>query len=328
MKEKIIKALKDNKGEFISGQDLSDKLSVSRTSIWKHINSLKEEGYNIESISRKGHRLISSPDIINGDEIREYLNTKYIGRKILHFDSIDSTNIKAKEIAMSNNEEGIVIISEEQTKARGRLGRNWSSPKGKGIWMSIIVRPDINPLDASKITQITAATIYNAMNEMDIEVSIKWPNDIILNSKKVCGILTEMSAEIMQINYLVIGIGVNVNIESNEFPEEIFAKATSLKAELKREINRKELVGRILNNFEYFYEQMIIKGTIKEALDICREKSILIGKKVRVIQKNQSVERIAVDLNEDGELLVKDEKGEITKLISGEVSVRGENGYV
>ncbi|AFS79361.1 bifunctional protein biotin operon repressor/biotin--[acetyl-CoA-carboxylase] synthetase BirA [Gottschalkia acidurici 9a] len=328
MREKILKVLKEKRGEFVSGQDLSNKLNVSRTAIWKYINILKEEGYSIESITRKGHRLLSSPDVLSEEEVKEYLKTKYIGRNILYYDSIDSTNNEAKNIASKGNEEGTVVIAEEQIQGRGRLGKNWTSPKGKGIWMSIVVRPDIEPMDASKITQITAASVYRAMKEMEIEVSIKWPNDIILNGKKVCGILTEMSGEMMKINYLVIGIGVNVNIEDDEFPDEVKEKATSLKRELGKTINRKALVGKILNNFEYFYEEMTIKNNIEEAINICREKSILIGKKVRVIQKNQELERVAVGLTDDGELLVKDEDGNITKLISGEVSVRGEKGYV
>lgn len=328
MKTRVIEVLKENRGEFVSGQLLSDELSVSRTSIWKYINALKEEGYDIESISRRGHRLLDCPDILTREEIAEYLNTKAIGKTICYFDHIESTNKTAKEIASGEGEHGTVVISEEQTEGRGRIGRSWSSPKKKGIWMSIIVRPDISPTDATKMTQIAAASVYSALGEMDLETEIKWPNDIILNGKKVCGILTEMSSEMMQINYMVIGIGINVNQDIVDIPEDLREKATSLKIESGTTIDRKELVGKILNHFEYFYDDLVVRGDITEALEICRTKSILIGKRVRVIRRGETLEREAIGLTDEGELVVKDGDGNQSVVVSGEVSVRGEHGYV
>ncbi len=328
MKTRVIEVLKKNSGEFVSGQLLSEQLQVSRTSICKYINALKEDGYDIESISRRGHRLIDCPDILTREEIAEYLHTRMIGKTICYFDQIGSTNKKAKEIAAAGDGHGTVVISEEQTEGRGRLGRNWSSPKRKGIWMSILVRPDIIPTDATKMTQITAASIYKALSDMKIETQIKWPNDIILNEKKVCGILTEMSSEMMQINYMVIGIGINVNQNQEDIPDDIREKATSLKIETGKDVDRKELVGRILNHFEYFYDDFVIRGDISEALEICTDKSILIGKKIRVIRKQETLEREAIGLTEEGELVVKDEHGNTSVVVSGEVSVRGEHGYV
>ena len=328
MKTRVIEVLKKNSGEFVSGQLLSEQLQVSRTSICKYIHALKEDGYDIESISRRGHRLIDCPDILTREEIAEYLHTRMIGKTICYFDQIGSTNKKAKEIAAAGDGHGTVVISEEQTEGRGRLGRNWSSPKRKGIWMSILVRPDIIPTDATKMTQITAASIYKALSDMKIETQIKWPNDIILNEKKVCGILTEMSSEMMQINYMVIGIGINVNQNQEDIPDDIREKATSLKIETGKDVDRKELVGRILNHFEYFYDDFVIRGDISEALEICTDKSILIGKKIRVIRKQETLEREAIGLTEEGELVVKDEHGNTSVVVSGEVSVRGEHGYV
>ena len=328
MKRRVVEVLKENKGKFISGQKLSEELNVSRTSVWKYMNSLKEEGYNIESISRKGHRLISSPDILTSEEIAQHLNTKNIGRDIRYYETIESTNKTAKQIAQQEDKEGTVIISEEQTEGRGRLGRNWTSPKGKGIWMSIVIKPNIAPTDASKVTQLTAAAVYSALSEMGIETQIKWPNDIILNEKKVCGILTEMSSEMMQINYMVVGIGINVNLDLEDIPDDIREKATSLKIEIEEKIDRKELIGKILNKFEYFYELFINEGDISEAISVCRERSILIGKNIRVIERKQELQREAIDLTENGELVVKDEFGNTSVVISGEVSVRGEHGYV
>lgn len=327
MKYKILKMLKENDKKFISGQYISDTLNVSRTAIWKYINQLKDEGYNIEAVTRKGYKLINTPDILSYGEIAEYLKTKYIGREIVYFDRIDSTNVKAKELAAEGIKEGTVVISEEQTMGRGRLGRKWVSPKGKGIWMSIILTPDINPIDASKVTQIGAAAVWKALKEVGVDAYIKWPNDIVLNRKKVCGILTEMSGELNRINYLVIGIGINVNINSEEFPEEIRNIATSIKAEIGHTVSRKFIVAEILNNFEEFYDELIKHGNIKTSIDICRKASILLGREIRIITNKGERNAKAIDITDEGELLIE-ENGEIEKLVSGEISVRGIYGYV
>ncbi|SHH42321.1 BirA family transcriptional regulator, biotin operon repressor / biotin-[acetyl-CoA-carboxylase] ligase [Caloranaerobacter azorensis DSM 13643] len=326
MKDEILKLLKEN-NEFVSGQDISDSLNVSRTAIWKYINQLREEGYLIDSVTRKGYKLIYTPDILTYGEIAEYLETDYIGRKIIHFDSIDSTNIKAKQLAAEGAKEGTVVIAEEQTMGRGRLGRGWVSPKGKGIWMSIILRPNIDPIDASKVTQIGAAAVWSALSKVGVDAYIKWPNDIVLNGKKVCGILTEMSAELNRINYLVIGIGVNVNINSQEIPKEINNIATSIKAEVGHDVDRKFITAEILNNFERFYNELIKYGSIKTSIEICRKASILLGREIKIITNKGERRAKAIDITEQGELLIE-ENGKIEKLISGEISVRGIYGYV
>ncbi|EOD01124.1 biotin--[acetyl-CoA-carboxylase] ligase [Caldisalinibacter kiritimatiensis] len=328
MKGKILELLKKNKGDFVSGQKISEELNVSRTAIWKYMNQLKDEGYEIESVSRKGYRLILTPDVLTYDEIKDLLKTKRIGRDILYFNSIDSTNSKAKQLASDGKGEGTVIISEEQTKGRGRLGRNWVSPKGKGVWMSIIIRPDIQPIDASKITQVTAAAVSKSILELGIKNYIKWPNDIIINNKKVCGILTEMSGELNKINYIVIGIGINVNLDENEIPNDIKDIATSLKIESGKKVSRKQLVANIFNNFEELYEELLNKNEITHSIEICKENSAVLGKEIRVIFRNKEIRGKAVDLTDEGELLIENQEGKIQKIISGEVSIRGVNGYV
>lgn len=328
MKEKILKLLKDNKNQFISGQLISERLKVSRTAIWKYINLLKEEGYEIESVSRKGYMLLSTPDILNYDEISEYLKTNYIGREIFYFDSIDSTNTKAKELSYNIRTEGAVVISEEQTKGRGRLGRSWSSPNKKGIWMSIILKPQIEPQDAAKVTQVAAAAVWSAIDKIGLKTQIKWPNDIVFNGKKICGILTEMSGELNRLNYLVVGIGINTNTSLHELPEEIENKATSLKIETDKDIDRKQLVALILNYFEELYNELIENKNISSSIKICKKNSALIGKDVRLILKGKEKEVRAIDINEEGELIVQDKDGNISKVVSGEVSVRGLYGYI
>jgi BirA family transcriptional regulator, biotin operon repressor / biotin---[acetyl-CoA-carboxylase] ligase len=327
LKNEILRLLKDNDNGYVSGQLISENLGVSRTAIWKYINQIKEDGYEIESISKKGYKIISSPDLLTYEEIEPYLNTSFIGRSLIHFDSIDSTNSKAKQLADAANADGTIIISEEQISGRGRLGRSWVSPKYKGIWMSIILKPNLNPMEAVKLTQIAAASLTLASKELGIETLVKWPNDIVINHKKVCGILTEMSAELTRINYVIVGIGINVNIDEADFPEDIKAIATSLKAETKASVNRKELVGRILNNFEKLYLKFIKENDIKTSLHICRENSALLGRDIMVLRRDGSVEAKALDIDEEGRLLVQYGDGRQEYVISGEVSIRGKGSY-
>jgi len=318
LKEAIINILKNSSHTFISGQYISDKLGVSRTAIWKYINGLKKEGYNIESASKKGYRLISCPDILTFEEIVSLLNTRFLGQNIIHFDSINSTNDKAKKIASSEND-GTVIISEEQTLGKGRLGRTWFSSKFKGVYMSIILKPDINPMNVPKITQVAAAAVITTLLNNNIKAYIKWPNDIIVNNKKVCGILTEMSGEINKVNYVVVGMGINVNCEEEDVPKDLLLKATSLKIEENKEFKRNILVADILNNFEKLYTELIEYNNIDTSIEICKKNSILIGKEVRIINRNRERFGKAVGLNSNGELLVQFENEEIKPLISGEI---------
>lgn len=327
MKNKILSLLK-NSNEFISGQKLSEEFGMSRAAIWKYINALKEEGYKIESVSRKGYRLISSPDLLKYEEIKPYLNTEVIGRKIVHFDTIGSTNTEAKILAEKEEPEGTVLLSEEQSSGRGRLGRSWSSPKYTAISMSIILRPDISPIHVAKVTQVGAAAVALACDEMGIDAYIKWPNDIILNNRKVCGILTEMSAELNKINYVVMGIGINVNIEGNDFPDEIKPIATSFKNEYNKKFSRQELSGRILNHFEKLYNSFCEDGNAADALKVCRENSIVLGREINIIQNSKATKVKALDIDSEGELIVEYADGKMNKVISGEVSIRGINGYI
>lgn len=327
MKHKILELLKKNFGEYISGQKISEKLGVSRAAIWKHMNILKEEGYEIQSVSRKGYRIISTPDVLSYDEIEVLLKTQFIGRKIEYHKSITSTNDFAKRNS-SNLEDGTVIISEEQISGRGRLGRNWVSPMHKGIWMSIILKPDINPIYVARITQVAAAAVNKAFYDMGIENKIKWPNDIIVNSKKVCGILTEMNAEMNRVNFVVVGIGINVNLNIEDIPEDLRYKATSLKIEKGKDISRKEMVSNILNQFEPLYKDFVERNDLSESVKICRENSILIGKEVKVIDRSNEYFAKVKDLSDDGHLIIINSEGDREEILTGEVSVRNKDGYV
>jgi BirA family biotin operon repressor/biotin-[acetyl-CoA-carboxylase] ligase len=323
MKEKILKLLKDSGNDFVSGQKISDALGVSRAAIWKYINIIKEDGYEIEAISRKGYRILSAPDILTFEEVKNFLSTEYIGKNIIYYDSIGSTNSKAKELAEIGQEHGTVIISEEQTTGRGRLGRNWVSPKHKGIWISIILRPNIITENISQITLLGAAAVQKAIMKMGIKTSIKWPNDIVLNGKKVCGILTEMSGEINHINYLIMGIGINVNLEEDDIPIDLKDVATSLKLESGKYMDRKILLASVINNFEELYNDFVQNGDIKETIEVCRKNSMLIGKEIKLNNRGKVTMAKAIDIGDKGELVIENDKGVIEYIVSGEVSITG-----
>lgn len=325
MREKILELLKNRDG-FLSGQKISEECKVSRTAIWKYINALKEEGYVIESVSRNGYRLISSPDLLTYEETKGYLDTKYMGNEIIHFDAIDSTNNYARDVAVDKGE-GTIVTAEQQTSGKGRLGRNWQSPSKKGIYFSIILKPKLEPSRATKLTLIGAAAVHSALKEMDIDGKIKWPNDIVIDGKKVCGILTEMSCELNVIDYIIIGIGINANLDEDDIPDDLKDKATSLKIVTGKNIQRNRLFALILNHFEKLYDSFKEDLNLKETIEICRKDSALLGKEIQVIKDGNTKRGKAIDLNDEGELLVQFADG-IEKIYSGEVSVRGIDGYI
>lgn len=327
MKVKILRILKGSGNNFVSGEKISEELGVSRAAVWKYINAIKEDGYEIEAISRKGYRIISSPDKLTSEEIQSFLRTKYVGKNIIYYESIGSTNSKAKELAEIGEEHGTVIISEEQTTGRGRLGRDWVSPKYKGIWMSIILRPSITTQNISQITLIGAAAVQKAIFEMGIKTAIKWPNDIVLSSKKVCGILTEMSGEIDHINYLIMGIGINVNLKEEDIPKDLKNVASSLLIESSKYIDRKVLLANVLNIFEELYSDFVLNGDIKETIEICRENSALIGSEIQLINRGKVTIAKGINIGDSGELVIENHNGNLEYIVSGEVSIRGINGY-
>ena len=325
MREKILEVILDNEKEFISGEELSKKLGISRTAIWKHIRILRSQGYNIESVNKKGYRLVDEPtDLLNPQNIYRNLKTKFIGKNVLHFETIDSTNDYAKKIG-NELRDGSVIISEEQTKGKGRLGRVWESKAGEGIWMSIILKPNIIPNKAPFITLIAGASIVKALNILGVDAKIKWPNDITINNKKLSGILTELSAEIERVNYIVVGIGMNV--KDTDFEEELQDKATSLYKE-NYNVSRVDIVEEILCQFEKLYLDYIEKDDKKEVLDICRQYSAIINKEIYVIKNDQKELVDCIGINEEGNLIIKNKDGKLEEIMSGEVSIRGVKGYV
>ncbi|AWK51162.1 biotin--[acetyl-CoA-carboxylase] ligase [Clostridium beijerinckii] len=321
MEDKILNELKISK-DYISGEYLSSTLSVSRTAIWKHIKNLKSKGYIIEGISNKGYKLIYSPDLLNKSELLSLLKTSIIGKNIIHFDEIDSTNIKAKELAQKNIEDGSIIIAEKQTLGGGRFNRKWVSPSG-GLWFTLVLRPTIPPNEAPKITQIAAASIYKTLRDFNINTTIKWPNDILLNDKKLCGILAEMKCDMDSVHYLVLGIGMNINID--DFDEDIKSIATSLKIQCTKQFERSEILARFLNHFEILYSKFVNNLDLSETISICREHSNIFGKQAKLITYNNEEIVTCISLSDTGDLIVKDSTGNEKSVLTGEISFNGMN---
>lgn len=325
MKNKILNTLKDADG-FVSGEELSKILGVSRTAVWKHISKLKQEGYELESVTRKGYRLLHSPDLLTAEELAYGLNTEKIGQKILCFDEIDSTNLEVKRQALDDEKHGLVVVAEEQTKGRGRKGRQWVSPKGTGIWMSLMLKPDLSPSSAPMLTLVAGLAVCEAIQgQTGLEAQIKWPNDIVVQKKKICGILTEMNGEIDHLNYIVLGIGVNVNVEG--FPKELEDIATSLKIASGKEVSRVQLLQKILERLEHYYRIFERDGDLQNLIEGYKSHCITYNKEVKVLGPLETMEGIVVDITDQGELILETEEG-TKKVVSGEVSVRGMYGYV
>ncbi len=313
----------------MSGEDISQELGVSRTAVWKNIGQLKETGFKIQSVSNKGYRLTSLVDKFEPALVQHYLTTKNFGRALEVHETISSTNSRAKELAQSGAAHGTLVVAERQSSGRGRLGRSWESPEGLGLWMSLILRPSFPPRFAPRMTVLAGLAVVQAISRITgLEAFIKWPNDIIINSKKLCGILTEMQADPDLIDYIVLGIGMNVNTQKEDFPIELRDSATSLKLEKGEHIDRCKLLAELLAVFEDLDNRYLKTGDFSEILNEYKEKCITLGRTVRVTGPTEAFEGTAVDLTDDFELIVETKSGESRKVFSGDVSVRGIAGYI
>lgn len=325
MKTELLAALHSAEG-YVSGQEICETLGVSRTAVWKCMQKLKSEGYEIEAVSNKGYRLVKSPDILSAEEIKSLRKTKWAGTEIIYYDVTDSTNTQAKRLAENGGVHGTLIVSDRQESGKGRRGRAWESPSHTGIFMTLLLRPDVKPEDASMLTLVAAMAVAKAIRvSLGVDAEIKWPNDIVLNGKKICGILTEMSTEIEAVNYVVIGIGINVS--NREFPEEIAAMATSISLESGKEVHRAELIEAVWEQFEIYYDKYIKKADLSEIREEYNSFLVNYDRQVRILDPKEPYEGVAKGITKRGELMVETE-GETRLVSSGEVSVRGIYGYV
>jgi len=316
LEDKILNYLKKHEEGYVSGEELSCELGVSRTAVWKHIENLREEGYDIEAFPHLGYKVISIPDRLTEVELKWQLKTDIIARKIYSYKETASTNDTAYNLAIHGEKEGSVVIAESQTAGRGRMGRKWASPKSKGAYFSIILRPDILPKDVSSITLFSALSVAKTIREMTcLPAFIKWPNDVLVNNQKICGILTEMNAETDKINFVIIGIGININTRKDLLPK----GATSILEEHGgAEISRVDVARNIFKNLDKYYK-LFKGGFIGEIIKEYKEFSNFLGTRVQVAHHDTKIEGYAIDVDKDGALILRMDSGLNKRVLAGDV---------
>jgi len=322
MDDEILQLLRKHPSAFLSGQEISRRLKVSRTAVWKRLRRLRTLGYEIEASTRSGYRLIQSPDLLTPSEINPILKTKWMGRTIHHFQTLDSTNSEAYQLALNGAKEGEVVISESQKKGRGRLGRQWFSPPFLNLYLSVILRPKISPHQASLITLMAAVATADAIQKFSgLLPLIKWPNDILLRGRKVAGLLNEIHSEMDRIHFVILGIGVNLNMDEKMFSKEIRAVATSLKIEMGQKVSRKTFLQFFLQELEKWYSIFLEEGGAV-ILKAWRDRAHIKGRQVKVTSFGETVAGIAIDVDSDGALILETEDGKQKRVVAGDIEYR------
>jgi BirA family biotin operon repressor/biotin-[acetyl-CoA-carboxylase] ligase len=322
MDDEILKLLRESPAAFLSGEEISRRLEVSRTAVWKRMKRLRNLGYEIEASTRSGYHLIRSPDLLTPSEIKPILKTRWIGKTIHHFYALDSTNSKAYQLALNGAEEGEVVVAESQEKGRGRLGRQWFSPPFLNLYLSVILRPKIPPHQASLITLMAAVATADAIQKFSgLPPLIKWPNDILLRDRKVGGLLNEIHSEMDRIHFVILGIGINLNMDEKMFPKEIQAVATSLKIETEQTISRKMFLQSLLQELEKWYTIFMKQGSAI-ILKAWRDRAHLKGRRVKVTSFGETLAGIAVDVDSDGALILETENGKRKRVVAGDIEYK------
>jgi BirA family biotin operon repressor/biotin-[acetyl-CoA-carboxylase] ligase len=318
----ILRALRDAGSRSVSGAELSQQLHVSRAAIWARIESLRTLGYEIQASPHQGYRLCNAPDLLHADDLLLRLGpTRVIGRDIRVFHQTTSTNDVIEKLARDGVKEGVVIFAESQSKGRGRLGRKWLSPAGKGLWFSILLRPEMCPPQAIQLTVASATAIRRAIEAVTTaRAEIKWPNDILLGGKKVAGILTEMNAELDRIRYVVLGIGIDMNLGLADFPPELRKTATSLKLHLGRPVSRSDLAVAALRELDADYTR-VCTGQFAAIANEWEAHCRTLGHEVAIRTGEREIRGRAESLGEDGALLVRTEHGHLEQVIGGDITL-------
>lgn len=316
---KILSALRDN-ADGVSGAELAERLKISRAAIWSRIEELRSLGYEIEAGPHFGYRLVGVPDVLHADDLLARLGrTKIIGRDIRVFEQTTSTNDVIEKLARDGVREGVVVFAESQTKGRGRLGRKWISPTRKGLWFSILLRPDLRPQETTQLTVASATALRRAIvAQTRLQSEIKWPNDILLGGKKVAGVLTELSAELDKVRHIILGIGIDVNLDADEFLADLRKTATSLKIEAGEVISRAELAASILRELDFEYAR-ICDGKFSAIADEWESHCATIGKNVVVHLGDRKIRGRAESLDGGGALLLRTEHGRLETIFGGDV---------
>jgi BirA family biotin operon repressor/biotin-[acetyl-CoA-carboxylase] ligase len=322
MDDEILELLRQHPSTFLSGEEISHQLNVTRTAIWKRMEKLRSSGYDIEASRRLGYRLIRSPDLLTPSEIKPLLKTKWVGKVIHHFQTINSTNTEAYQLALQGASEGEIVIAESQEKGRGRVGRIWVSPPFLNLYLSVILRPHIPPHQASLMTLMAAvATAEGVETFSGLHPVIKWPNDILLKNRKVAGLLNEIHSETDRIHFVILGIGVNLNMDGKMLPKEIRGVATSLKMEMGKTVSRKEFVRCLLEALEKWYDIFLRKGG-NAVLEAWKEWAQIKGKAVKVTSFGETWVGRAVDVDSEGRLILETGKGERKRIVAGDVDYK------
>lgn len=318
----ILSALRSAGDGAVSGADLSQKLGISRAAIWARIEELRKLGYEIEASPHLGYRLLNDPDLLNADDLLARLGkTILIGRDIRVFQQTSSTNDVVDRLARDGVKEGVVVFAETQTKGRGRLGRKWSSPSGKGLWFSVLLRPDLRPQEATRITIAGATALWRAIHQVaGLRADVKWPNDILMNGRKVAGILTEMNAELDHVKYVILGVGLDVNQTATDFPAELRRVATSLHVETRKPVSRAGLATAILRELDRDYRR-VCQGAFTEVADEWEKHCTTLGQQVMINIGNRKLQGRAEALDDDGALLLRTEHGHLERVIGGDVTL-------
>jgi BirA family transcriptional regulator, biotin operon repressor / biotin---[acetyl-CoA-carboxylase] ligase len=319
---RILAALRESLEGWVSGSDLSHQLGISRAAIWAHIKDLRDLGYEIEATPHQGYRLVSCPDLLHADDLTARLGkTKVVGRDIRVFKETTSTNDVIEKLARDGVKEGAVVFAESQSKGRGRLGRKWMSPSRKGLWFSILLRPELRPVAATQLTIAAATALRRAIAaQTGLCPDIKWPNDILVKGRKVTGILTELNAELDRVKYVILGMGVDVNLSAGDFPADLRPLATSLKAEAARPISRADLAVAILREFDDDYCR-ITGGAFATVADEWAQHCTTLGHEVVIRVGQREIRGQAEALGEEGALLVRTEHGRLESIVGGDVTV-------
>lgn len=319
LREKLLQVLYENEGEFISGQKISEMLDCSRTAIWKNIEELRKEGFELEAVQKKGYRIISKPDRLAEHDIQFNLKTKTFGQIVYAYESITSTQEVAKQLSVEGAKEGTVVVAEEQTKGRGRMNRPWNSKKSDGIYFSLILKPKISIQEAPQLTLLAAVGIVRAIKKVtDIDCHIKWPNDVLLNGRKLVGILTELQAEADQIHSVIIGVGINVN--QKRFPKELEKIATSLYLQTNKKIERVQVLQAVLEELEELYKDYIQYGFDVVKM-LWESYAISIGKEIHAHTLRGTITGIAKGITNQGVLLLEDANGIVHEIYSADIEI-------
>jgi BirA family biotin operon repressor/biotin-[acetyl-CoA-carboxylase] ligase len=322
-KDEVLRLLRSSRSGYLSGSELATTLGVSRTAVWKQIKALEREGFAIDAVPSKGYRLTASPDRIDLDELRRAIGGRTIGREVRYEDEMPSTNTRALELAQQNAPEGTVVVAESQTGGKGRLGRSWTSPRGN-LCFSVVLRPDLPTHKAPLVTLLGAVAVVSALRAAGIPAGIKWPNDILVAGRKVSGLLTELSAEPDRVRHIVLGIGVNVNLDPALLPEEVRDRSTSVAAATGGTVDRTRLLAELLAQLDHWYGRF--QADPQTVLGAWRDLNVTLGRRVAVSGPGEQLEGVARDIDNEGRLLVRLDGGGLRAVAAGDVTIRKGEG--